>query len=109
MVLRLEQAADVVDGEILLTSLDDLLAPGVGFGSAPGSLGWGKKERARDSGGVGELRCGNCPRNSRSGGRPPWRGVPRRRRPGELRIVGEWSWRGSGRAGAELLCFVVYW
>ena len=46
MTLLLQEPADVVNGEVLLAGLDNLEAPGVGFGGAVGSFGRRQKERA---------------------------------------------------------------
>ena len=45
MSLFLEEPADVVNGEVLLAGLEDLLAPGVGFGGLAGSFGGRQEER----------------------------------------------------------------
>ena len=46
MTLLLQEPADVVNGEVLFAGLDNLEAPGVGFGGALRSFGRRQKERA---------------------------------------------------------------
>lgn len=42
--LLLEEAADVIDGEVLLTGLDNAVADRIGFGSLLGAFGRGQEE-----------------------------------------------------------------
>lgn len=47
VALVLEQALNVINGEVLLAGLDNPVANRVGFGGLVGAFGWGQEERPR--------------------------------------------------------------